>query len=64
MNGWVLLWQTLLLVSLVSFGLLVVVVGLRAVGDLRSLFADLRADLEAAQKQAVDQQEPGEPAQD
>ena len=50
MDGWILLWKVLLVFTIAGFGLLVLVVGFGAIGDLKAMFADLRADLAAAER--------------
>lgn len=50
MDGWILLWKALLVFTIAGFGLLVLVVGFGAIGDLKAMFADLRADLADAKR--------------
>ncbi len=44
MNGWMILWTTVLLGSVVGFSGLLVVVGFGAIGELRQMLDELRED--------------------
>ena len=44
MNGWMILWTTVLLGGVVGFSGLLVVVGFGAIGELRQMLDELRED--------------------
>ena len=48
MNGWMILWMVVLIGSVVGFVGLLLLVGSGAIGELRQMLDELRADTRAA----------------